>query len=68
MLKCVLTERTIHDLTKETSAHFQCYSHLKAKLPQSFQRMLFNVQVIEEISKSHTDITRADEMTDGRTM
>lgn len=29
--------------------------------------MLFNVQVTEEISKSLTDIIRADEMTDGRT-
>lgn len=67
-MKYVLTERTIHDLTKQTSAYFQRYPHLKAKLPQSFQRMFLNVQVIEEISKSHTDITRADEMTDGRTL
>lgn len=28
--------------------------------------MFFNIQVIEEISKPHTDISRADEMTDGR--
>lgn len=26
------------------------------------------MQVIKEISKPHNDITRADEMTDGRTM